>query len=240
LSDWRLVLTIKVLIVEDDPMVAEFNKDYLCRVDGFAMVGLAGDGQEVLRVLDRCPVDLILLDIFLPKKLDGLKLLKKIRNTGKRVDVIVVSAARDKVSIESALRLGAVDYLVKPFSFERLQAALLCYKRRMQAMQENALSQGDIDQSILSKTVPLQAAMPKGLNPNTAKKIWAEIAQTQDYFDIRQIADAIGISRISTGKYLEFFRKQGFLELETTYGAVGRPTHIYRRIANPSSLDRYF
>jgi DNA-binding NarL/FixJ family response regulator len=59
---------IKVLIVEDDPRVAEFNRRYLARTEGFELVAVAGTGDEALAILAREPVDLVLLDIFMPGK----------------------------------------------------------------------------------------------------------------------------------------------------------------------------
>ena len=74
---------------------------------------------------------LLILDIFMPT-MDGLQLLGKIREHGFDVDVIIVSAANDKDKIKQALRLGAVDYIIKPFEFERFNLALnnKIYKRR--------------------------------------------------------------------------------------------------------------
>lgn len=113
---------IRVLIVEDDPMVAEFNKHYLEQIGGFALRGIAASVDEGLKLLEKKEIDLILLDIFMPG-LSGLELLSQIRKMGKGVDVIVVSAAADSYSIKKALQYGAVDYLIKPFEFERFREA---------------------------------------------------------------------------------------------------------------------
>ena len=76
--------------------------------------------------------------------MNGLELLSKIRQQNYSVDVIVVSAARDNESIQMVLRNGAVDYLIKPFEFERLQAALLSFKKRLKLIKKNTnLSQNE-------------------------------------------------------------------------------------------------
>ena len=68
---------IHVLIVEDDPMVAELNKSYLNRIEGFKLAGVVANGQEALDFLEKNLVSLLLLDVFMPQ-LDGLSLLQKI------------------------------------------------------------------------------------------------------------------------------------------------------------------
>lgn len=98
---------IKVLIVEDDPMVAEFNKRYLEQLEGFVLQAVATSVDEALKILDCEDIDLILLDIFMPGA-SGLGLLSQIRKLGKGTDVIVVSAACDSYSIKTALQLSLI------------------------------------------------------------------------------------------------------------------------------------
>ena len=114
---------IKVLLVEDDPMVLKFHEHYLNQVKGFELVDKARTGEEALELLAVKSYDLVLLDIFMPG-MDGLQLLKIIREQERNLDVIVISAAKDKERIQSALRNGAVDYIIKPFDFERFNLAL--------------------------------------------------------------------------------------------------------------------
>ena len=119
---------INVLIVEDDPMVAEFNKRYLNQVEGFKLKAVARSFEEAIEVLKTKDIQLILLDIFMPG-LSGLELLSQIRKTDSEVDVIIVSAACDIQTIKKALKYGAVDYLIKPFEFERFNSALICLQK---------------------------------------------------------------------------------------------------------------
>ena len=97
---------IHVLIVEDDPMVAELNRCYLAKLEGFCLAGIAGNYLQALEKLKTDAIDLILMDIFMPG-INGLELLAKIRETGHGVDVIMVTAARNTDSVKQALRLGA-------------------------------------------------------------------------------------------------------------------------------------
>ena len=135
---------IKVLIIEDDPMVAELNRYYLEQVGGFQLVHIASSGAEALDFLNKTKVDLILLDIFMPG-INGLEFLARLRKMENEADVIIVSASTDSHSIRKALQYGAVDYLIKPFEYERFYEALTAYKKRQLLMQNKALSQKDLD-----------------------------------------------------------------------------------------------
>ena len=113
----------KVLIVEDDPMVAMINEQYIGRNKNFIVVGKCKDGKSALEFLKDNEVDLLILDVFMPYT-DGFETLRQIRNSQISVDAIMVTAANDRESLEEALHLGIVDYLVKPFTFDRFRMAL--------------------------------------------------------------------------------------------------------------------
>ncbi|MDT8900573.1 response regulator [Anaeroselena agilis] len=233
---------IKVLIVEDDPMVAEFNRRYLARTEGFELVAVASSGDEALDIIARANVDLVLLDIFMPGK-TGLEFLGEIRRAGRGVDVIVVTAAADRGSIQQALQYGAVDYLIKPFEFERLNASLTAYRERIRLMRRSdVLSQADLDRRILHKDLPARAELPKGLDRNTLRRVWTRIAATGGAaFSTGDMASAVGISRVSMRKYLDFLTRQGVLHVEAVYGAVGRPVYKYRCVnADEALVARYW
>ncbi|KKH60506.1 response regulator, partial [Methanosarcina mazei] len=136
---------INVLIVEDDPMVAELNKMYVETVAGFKVKGVASTGEKALEYLYNKNIDLVILDIYMPK-MDGLSLFKKMRADGILTDVILVTAAHEVEHIDSALKLGAIDYLIKPFQYERLKASLENYlNRRLILQQKDDFQQKDID-----------------------------------------------------------------------------------------------
>src|SRR3954453_13487931 len=115
---------IKVLIVEDDPMVAEFNKRYLKEMKGFCLSGIVYNVKDAREFLEKEQVNLVLLDVYMPGT-NGLELLHFIREQKVDVDVILITAAADTEKIHTALRLGAVDYLIKPFEFQRFNQALV-------------------------------------------------------------------------------------------------------------------
>lgn len=232
---------IKVLIVEDDPMVAKFNKQYLSQIDGFDFVAIATCFENAIDILQKTEIDFILLDIFMPD-INGLKLLQHLRKINKEVDVIVVSAASDMYTIKKAFQYGVVDYLIKPFEFERFNEALCLYRERQSFMNNNnAISQKELDKHILNKEQPIVNQLPKGLDKNTLKKTWISIQNmnTQS-FSTEEIAKIIGISRVSMRKYLSFLLEKEILSMNVEYGTVGRPIYKYRIVTFDSSFLDYF
>lgn len=232
---------IRVLIVEDDPMVAEFNRRYLAQIEGFVLAGIARSADEALTMLEQQDLDLILLDIFMPG-MNGLELLGRIRASGKNVDVIVLSAASDNPTIQKTLRYGAVDYLIKPFEFERLNVALSLYRDRARFMRgQETVSQNQLDRHVLNKEHAVAPALPKGLDQNTLKVVWDHILQAgDDSFTTEEMANRVGISRVSMRKYLNFLSNLECLRPEVNFGSIGRPVYKYRCIhAGMSALSCY-
>ncbi|MBP1763800.1 MAG: dcuR [Firmicutes bacterium] len=232
---------IKVLIVEDDPMVAELNRRYLEQIEGFQLIAMARTANEALSLLEKYKIDLILLDIFMPG-MNGLELLNQIREKGQDVDVIVVSAASDMHTIKKVLRSGVVDYLIKPFEFERLNAALSDYRSQTLFMRNRqVMSQEDLDRRILGREQQVPAELIKGLCRDTLKFIWEIIRSMQGQtFTTEEMAKKAGISRVSMRKYLDFLKQIGVLDMEIIYGTVGRPVYKYRCVNSENSIIKRY
>lgn len=223
---------IRVLIIEDDPMVAEFNKRYLQEVKGFTLAGIVHTVMAALDYLKSQQVDLILLDVYMPGG-TGLDLLWYIREKNILSDVILITAATDKENIQTALRYGAVDFLIKPFEFERFNQALIQYKEKYHFFANNqVLRQEDLDGRILSTEQKLSGEsideLPKGLTSSTLESI-LNVIQSKDnnQFSTDDISETTLISRVSVRKYLKFLSTLGVLEESLAYG-IGRPGYLYR------------
>src|SRR6266446_3508994 len=122
--------TMRVLVVEDEPGIAQFIRQGLSEA-GYA-VDVAHDGQEGLDYACVAEYDLFVLDILLPK-LDGLHVLRVLRDRGIKTPVLLLTA---KDTVEDRVRgldVGADDYLVKPFAFPELVARLRALLRRGKA-----------------------------------------------------------------------------------------------------------
>jgi two-component system, CitB family, response regulator MalR len=222
---------IHVLIVEDDPMVAKFNRIYLEEVTGFLTAGVVHDVSAGWEFLNNNKVNLVLLDIYIGNS-NGLDLLTEIRNAGLNVDVIVITAANDWESIQRALRYGAFDYLIKPYDFERFRDALQKFQEKFQRMEDGRhVQQEDLDAFLLNKHHTDSSAihLPKGLTAPTMARIASQISDWEgNPFSIAEIADKTGISRVSISKYLKYLTGQDILKVEILYQETGRPLHQYQ------------
>ena len=231
---------IRVLVVEDDPMVAKFHEHYMNQIKGFELSDIAHNGDEALQLLAIKKYDLVLLDIFMPG-IDGLSLLSKMRTSNYDVDVIVISAARNSDSIQRALRNGAVDYIIKPFEFERFSLALMNYKNRRETLgEQEVLKQEDLDKSILYKEPSVDVPIPKGLDRNTLRSVWEAIVPITGAFTTEELSSLVGISRVSIRKYLDFLKSLHVLSLELHRGAVGRPVYKFKCIDTDINLVNHF
>ena len=116
-----------VLIVEDDRAMS------VALSDGFAYEGfqveVATDGEEGLRLAHEAKPDLMILDIMLPK-MTGLEICKALRDEGSNLPIIMLTARGQEIDKVLGLKLGADDYVTKPFSFMELRARVDAVLRR--------------------------------------------------------------------------------------------------------------
>ncbi len=231
---------IRVVLVDDEPMVAELNRIYVERVPEFQVVATARSAEEGLQALRTQPVDLLLLDIFMAGQ-TGMDLMAEIRRLSLDVDVIFVTAARDAKTIGKALKLGAVDYLIKPFEFERLQQALEGYRATHRMVHTGqSLSQTELDAALSrrAREAPGETELPKGLDRATLGRVCQAILDLpgdSPWFRSEDLGTQVGISRVSARKYLEFLCGRKVLRMEPSYGGMGRPVH--RFCLSPSQVE---
>ncbi len=130
---------IRTLIVDDDFRVAQIHADRVSRVDGFQCVGQAHSAAQARAAIAQLKPDLLLLDIYLPDE-DGLSLLRSLRSAADDPDCILITAARDLKTVRSAMRSGAIYYLVKPFGFEQLRRELTAYRQWRKHLAEDGIA----------------------------------------------------------------------------------------------------
>ena len=182
---------VEVLIVEDDPMVAELNKKYLQKLTGFNLAATVTNGEQALHFIHDNHIDLLLLDVFMPK-LNGLDLLKYIRISYPKIDIIMVTAACNTNDIQTALRLGVIDYIVKPFTFERFRTALISYQERIRLLSSaEILNQNQLDDRIFTKNFNIVNRLPKGIDAQTLQSVRNVIVNYQQDFSMSDIIELI-------------------------------------------------
>ena len=219
----------KVLIIEDDPMVAMINEQYIKRNKNFEIVGKCSDGASALDFLESGAVDLLILDVFMPK-MDGFETLRKIRNKQITVEAIMVTAANDRDSLEEALHLGIVDYLVKPFTFDRFQMALEKYIAQNNALKDiDTLNQTSIDHIIDNSRKKSEDLFPKGIQERTLQLIMEYLnGNKNEWFTGDDIAAKVGLTGVTVRRYMNYLAESGKVAGEMNYETGGRPCMRYK------------
>jgi response regulator of citrate/malate metabolism len=231
------VSVIRTLIVDDDFTVARVHSAYCERVAGFDVVGVAHSGREALELFERLQPDLLVLDVYLPD-MSGLEVLQELRHQRAAVDAIIVTAARDAESLRSAMAGGALRYIVKPFNFERFKDTLQSYQRFINRRSVlEAVEQEDVDRLYAAMGVVPDQHLPKNLNRPTLDLVMKCLQEQSEAVSALGLAQATGLSRGTTRRYLEFLVDTGRAAMELRYGSAGRPEHQYR-LADALSASR--
>jgi response regulator of citrate/malate metabolism len=217
---------LTVLIVDDDFMVASIHTRFVDRAPGFRVVGVAATGATALTEIERLAPDLVLLDVHLPD-LSGIDVLRRLRGDGNDVGVMMVTAARESDTVRAAAAAGAAHYLVKPFEYDDLLARLDAFRQARLALSGVATAgQDDID-AVFAPLGRGREALPKGLSAETAAAVLAVLGSDYD-ISSTECAEKVGISRVSSRRYLEHFVAQGRATVRLKYGGAGRPERRYR------------
>lgn len=220
--------TIDVLVVDDDTRVAGINAAYVTKVPGFRVAATAHSAAEALaRIADR-PVDLILLDHYLPDG-NGLAVVRELRRLGRQTDVIMVTAARDVATVQAAMRHGALQYLVKPFSFAGLRAKLEAYATLRRTLEGGGeAEQAEVDRIFGALSAGSVAPdLPKGHSPTTAEVVRQVLLAAEGPLSAQEIAERAGVSRQTAQRYLKLLERTNRVRLSLKYGETGRPEHRY-------------
>lgn len=222
----------RVLIVEDDPMVAMINEQYVNRSKGFHTVGKCRNGSEALEFLKSNEADLIVMDVYMPQ-MDGFETLCQIRNNHISIEAIMVTAANDRDSLDKALQLGVIDYLVKPFTFERFRIALDKYAAQATALRElDTLNQKNIDFIIDRARKKTEDAYPKGIQQKTLRMITEHMEKNAGrWMTGDEIADQISLTSVTVRRYLNYLAEAGNVIAEMNYETGGRPCMLYKLTA---------
>lgn len=227
--------TLQLLIVEDDPKIAEIQRRFVERLEAVELSGIAHSLEEARDLLDVLQPDLMLLDVYFPEG-DGLDLLRDLRAANSATDVILITAAREVETVRSALRGGVFDYILKPLVFSRLQDAVSKYRQHLDKLD----SMQQVEQRAVDALLPHAGGegvahsgssdrLPKGIDGITLDKIRAVVFD-QGTWSAEGVGQEIGASRTTARRYLEYLVTTGELEAEVNYGTVGRPERRYHMV----------
>ncbi|MDN3310412.1 response regulator [Microbacterium oryzae] len=225
---------IRVLVVEDDPRAARAHGEYLARLEGFSLVGTAHTAAAARRAIRDAHlggerVHLVLLDLNLPDG-HGLDLCRELRAAGIPLDVIAVTAVRELAAVRQAVAIGVVQYLIKPFTFDVFAAKLRAYRAYSDRMRSpvSALSQLEVDTAFAALRTTNLPGLPKGLSSETLEAVTEMLGG--DALSASEVADALGLSRVTARRYLEFLADGGVVARAPRHGGRGRPELEYRRV----------
>jgi len=236
---------VRVLVVDDDYRVAKIHAAYVDRTAGFTVCGQAHSAAQALDLVAALRPDLVLMDVYLPDG-DGLGVIRKLlemaesagtssAQTDPHPDFVVITAARDVSTVRTAMQLGAVHYLVKPFGYPAMAEKLTSYldlRRRMQTLDDSDADQADVDElfGLLRGQPPLPTLPPKGHSAPTLELVRNAVRAAAGDVSASEVAEQVGISRPTAQRYLSYLTRHGVVRLQLRYGATGRPEHRYSAV----------
>lgn len=229
---------IRTLVVDDDYHVAHAHALSVGRVPGFSVVGEAHSAEQARHLIKIERPDLLLLDMYLPDY-NGLDLVRRLMSestdpgesdTHEQVpDFLLVTAARDIESVRSAMQLGAVYYLVKPFTFAALREQLESYRQWRQRLElSHEADQGTVDALYGLLRAPAIGSATRSNLPPTMARVLAIVESSVEPLGAAEVAERLGVSRPTAQRYLATLVQKQVIDLDLAYGTTGRPEHRYQ------------
>lgn len=214
---------LSVLVVDDDFRVADLHASLASQAPGFAVAATAHTAREALRAAAETPVDLALVDIYLPDR-SGVELLHELD-----CDALVLSAAAEGATVRRALSAGALGYLVKPFPPELLADRLRGYARYRRLTDTEIVDQDLVDDA-LGALRGASGSRPRRASAHTVtgELVLAAVRDSAEPLSAGEAAALIGVSRATAQRYLAELVSRGLLRMRLRYGAAGRPEQEYR------------
>lgn len=219
MDDWR------VLVVEDDAVVARLHCRFIARVPGFTPIGVAATAAQAERMVATLHPDLMLLDLGLPGA-SGVSLLRTLRGRGDATEVIAVTAATTTRTVHATVQLGVVDYVVKPFDQDRLRKALGLFQNRMAMMATTTLAQEEVDR-IYSDGPNAHRWLPRDLAHDRLADVRRLLEASDGPLSAVEVAAGVGIARVTARRYLEYLVTIGQAQLDLRSDGPGRPRKLY-------------
>ena len=220
---------IKVVIAEDDFRIAQVQEQFLQKVQGVTVVQKALNAKETLEILKNNDVDLLFLDIYMPDEL-GTNLLSMIRDKYPTIDIIMVTAATEKTMLETAVRYGVSNYLLKPVTLEKFVEAVEEYKKKKKLLNvKDTVDQTLIDRyfGFANPSSTPQNDLPSGIDRHSLDKVKKVMNELKGGISIEEMGEKIGASRTTARRYLEYLVSIDVCTAKHDYGIIGRPERKY-------------
>ena len=224
---------LKVLIAEADPLLQKLYSDLIAGEDAYAVMKCVASGPEMFESMRCSAADLVLLDLHL-REFDATGGLELLRKEFPRSDYIIASSGEDPSLVRNALCQGVFEFLIKPFSFNRLRYALRNYKiyHHNLTARTRPWRQEDLDTLVSMKNRDPSWAnnrdIPKGLQAQCLNDVENFLRKNNDTFSAQEVGDRLGISRSTARRYLEFLIMNERVVVEYAYRRIGRPEKRYR------------
>ncbi|WP_405781340.1 response regulator [Streptomyces sp. NBC_00859] len=215
---------LSVLVVDDDFRVAGIHASLVDAVPGFRAVTTANSAGAALRAVAGEPVDLALVDLYLPDG-SGIGLLRTLE-----CDAFVLSAAAEGAMVRRAVSAGALAYLVKPFAPELLAEKLHGYARFRQLTDAEIVDQGAVESAYAALRSPAgnRPARRPVARTVTGDAVLSAVRGSAAPLSAGEVGALIGVSRATAQRYLAGLVTGGLLRMKLRYGATGRPEQEYR------------
>jgi len=222
---------IPVMIVEDDLRASYVLENTVNQRTNFIVVAVCESLLEAELKAEAFEPELVMVDISLPDG-NGIDLISRLKSKGLKSAFIMTTAERDTTTLEKAIQLGVMDYLVKPIRMSRVLQALddyIDFKKRLN--KNNKIDQQDIDALFRKNATSYNSRKtPKGIDENTLDKLTQYLETTDNRpFTAEDIGEAINLSRITARRYLEYLEAQGHVSMTLDYKTGGRPKQRYNK-----------
>lgn len=219
---------MRFLIVDDDPMVRNINAEFLKKIDPSFAVFQAENIDEAKDCIQNHHIGFLLLDVYLGDE-SGPDLLKWIREEGLDIEVVLITADNSSQTVEAVFRLGAVDYLIKPYEYNRFKQAIVNVIGRREIKHNTHVSQKKLD-DIINPHIIKEVTPEKGVNQATYELVENVVKNSKEPLTAQEIASQVHLARVTVRRYLEYMLDEALLTETYNYGRVGRPQKAYQWI----------
>lgn len=212
-----------VLVVDDDFRVARLHAEYAARVPGVRVLEPVGTAAAARQAIAQYRPGLVLLDAYLPDE-SGIDLLRDID-----ADVFLLSAASDADTVRTALRRGALCYLIKPFAAEALTDRIAAFQRFANVVPTDPAR--TVDQEAIERGLRIvhSGDSPGGSRSRSATEqaVLDAVERADAELSAVDVAERVGVSRATAQRYLSGLAADGSIRVQLNYGSTGRPEHRY-------------